>query len=266
MLAVITLLIVVTVTLIVTRVATIALALTGMSKEAARFQARSALTGTGFTTSEAESVVAHPVRRRIVMAMMLLGSAGLVTAVGTLLLSFSGAQSAGEGVRRALILLGGLALVLWLSRSRVADRVLTRIIERLLRRIARLEVRDYASLLRLAEEWMVAELEIEPGDWVAERSLAELDLPHEGILVLGIERADGRYVGAPKGSATLHAGDVAVLYGRREHIDALDVRPRGVAGDHDRDALRARYEQEIAEQERAEHPVEGGEDPTSARG
>ena len=49
--------------LFVTQLATIALTYTGLSLEAARFQARSAFTGTGFTTSEAENVVDHPVRR-----------------------------------------------------------------------------------------------------------------------------------------------------------------------------------------------------------
>ena len=53
--------------LFITRLATIALTYTGLSREAARFQARSAFTGTGFTTSEAERVVDHPVRRRIIM-------------------------------------------------------------------------------------------------------------------------------------------------------------------------------------------------------
>jgi hypothetical protein len=48
--------------LIITRIATTALSLTGLSWEAARFQARSAFTGTGFTTTEAERVVDHPVR------------------------------------------------------------------------------------------------------------------------------------------------------------------------------------------------------------
>lgn len=55
------------ISLVITRIATLAFVLTGMSTEAARFQARSALTGTGFTTGESEAVVNHPVRRRIVM-------------------------------------------------------------------------------------------------------------------------------------------------------------------------------------------------------
>jgi len=33
---------------------------TGLSRESARFQARSALTGGGFTTTESEAVVRHP--------------------------------------------------------------------------------------------------------------------------------------------------------------------------------------------------------------
>ncbi len=67
--AVLSLVVVVALGLLTTRVATVALTMTGMSLEHARFQARSALTGTGFTTSEAEAVVGHPARRRIVMAL-----------------------------------------------------------------------------------------------------------------------------------------------------------------------------------------------------
>lgn len=82
MVALATVLVVLLVSLLITRVATVALTLTGLSREVARFQARSALSGTGFTTSEAEAVVNDPVRRRIVMALMLVGSAGIVTAAG----------------------------------------------------------------------------------------------------------------------------------------------------------------------------------------
>jgi hypothetical protein len=57
--AVVTFFIVGVVSLLITRVAILTPALTGMSTEAARFPDRSTLTGTGFTTSEAESVVAH---------------------------------------------------------------------------------------------------------------------------------------------------------------------------------------------------------------
>lgn len=63
---------------------TLTLSLTGLSREAAQFQARSA-----FTTSESEAVVNHPVRRRIAMLLMLAGGAGIITTLATVLLSFS---------------------------------------------------------------------------------------------------------------------------------------------------------------------------------
>src|SRR4051794_41975718 len=64
-----------------------------MSKHAARFQARSAFTGSGFTTRESESVVDHPVRRKVIMWLMLLGNAGVVAAAGSLIIGFRGAGS-----------------------------------------------------------------------------------------------------------------------------------------------------------------------------
>ncbi len=100
-------------TLILARIASMALVLTGMSRDAARFQARSALTGTGFTTRESESVVDHPVRRRIIMGLMLLHYAGLAGAVSSLVLSFSWAQSTQEALLRLGVIASGL-VVLWL--------------------------------------------------------------------------------------------------------------------------------------------------------
>ena len=61
MIPVVSVLIVLTLSMIVIRVATVALVHTGMGVESARFQARSAFTGAGYTTSEAESIVDHPV-------------------------------------------------------------------------------------------------------------------------------------------------------------------------------------------------------------
>jgi hypothetical protein len=59
MIAVVSLLTVITVSVLITRIATVALSHTGLSRESARFQARSAFTGVGFTTSESEKAVNH---------------------------------------------------------------------------------------------------------------------------------------------------------------------------------------------------------------
>ena len=59
MVALASVIIIVLVSLILTRVATVALIQTGLSRETAQFQARSALTGTGFTTSESAVSYTH---------------------------------------------------------------------------------------------------------------------------------------------------------------------------------------------------------------
>lgn len=64
MLSIVSLLLILTLSILITRIATVALTHTGLSREAARFQARSAFTDVGFTTSESEKVVNHPERRR----------------------------------------------------------------------------------------------------------------------------------------------------------------------------------------------------------
>lgn len=232
MLAAFTLVLVVAVSILVTRVATVALTLTGLSHEAARFQARSALTGAGFTTSESEAIVNHPVRRRIVMTLMLMGSAGIVTVVATAAVGFTGdAATTGGRVGQVVTLLVGLGLLWAAAASRAVDKALQPIIHSLLRRYTDIDTRDYARLLHVAGDFSVTELAVEPGDWLAGRELQELRLNDEGVLVLGIQRADGSYLGAPKGWAEIGAGDTLVLYGTGERLAELDDRRAGIIGE-----------------------------------
>ncbi|MBU3958657.1 MAG: potassium transporter TrkA, partial [Candidatus Omnitrophica bacterium] len=60
------LLTIIVLSIIVVRFGAIALELTGLSPEIASFQAQSAFSGAGFTTSESETIVTHPLRRRII--------------------------------------------------------------------------------------------------------------------------------------------------------------------------------------------------------
>ena len=57
----------------------IALEVTGLERTRAHFQALSALSGTGFTTREAESIVNHPKRRMIISWLIFLGNIGVVS-------------------------------------------------------------------------------------------------------------------------------------------------------------------------------------------
>ena len=61
MIAAVSLVLIFALSFFLVRVFAVALRLTGLPEHSARFQAISALTGTGFTTSEAEMIVNYPV-------------------------------------------------------------------------------------------------------------------------------------------------------------------------------------------------------------
>ncbi len=233
MLALISLFVIVVASLLVTRVATVMLTLTGLSRQSARFQARSAFSGAGFTTSESEAVIDHPVRRRIIMTLMLLGNAGIISGLASVLLTFTTAQNEGSAALRVLAILVFLIALNRLAASQTADRALSRLIERALRRYTDLDIRDYAGLLRLTDNWIIGETIVEEGDWFIGHTIGDLQLPAEGVLVLGIERRGHRYVGAPKATARFHEGDKVVLYGLRETLERIDERDRSADGEMD---------------------------------
>jgi hypothetical protein len=250
LIAIISLLVVILMSILITRVATIALTHTGLTKASAKFQARSAFSGAGFTTSESEMVVNHPVRRKIVMLLILLGNAGLVTAVSSLILTFVRQGDSASLHIRIVLLVGGLVVLWAFASSKWVDRRLSRVIERLLKRYTDLNVTDYASLLHLTGEYRLAELKITRNDWLDGKTLGDARLRAEGINVLGVERPDGTYIGNLTAETSIHEGDTLVLYGSIADIKELDQREKGYWGDREhREAVREQ-EKVLEEEER----------------
>lgn len=217
--------------LVITKMAATALRLTGLSQEAAKFQARSAFTGTGFTTSEASKVVDHPVRRRIIMWLMTLRSAGLMTIIISLILSLGAAGSETARLDRLIWILGGIVVLGVISKSKSIDRWVSFIMARLLKKWTDLDTRDYFSLLRLSGNYTVMEIKVKKGDWLACKNLYSCNLPEEGVTVLGIYRDDGRYVGVPSKETEIFPGDTVILYGRSETLKELDKRRDDASGE-----------------------------------
>ncbi|MDJ0786313.1 MAG: TrkA C-terminal domain-containing protein [Myxococcota bacterium] len=250
MIAVFSVLLVVTLSMLVTRVASVALVHTGMGREAARFQARSAFTGAGFTTTESEDVVSHPVRRRIVAWLMLAGNVGIVTAMSSLLLSFVDMRGT-PGPWLALgVLAGGIALLLFVSSSAWVDRHLCRAISWALGRFTDIDARDYARLLHLRDDYGVSDLWVRPGDWLSGRTLADAGLAREGILVLGIECPGGSFIGAPAEDTEIRDRDRLLLYGRTSRIAEIDRRIPDAGGEEAHHAAVAEHRR-IAGDERS---------------
>jgi len=233
MISIVTLLIVLTLSILITRIATVALTHTGLSRASAKFQARSAFTGVGFTTSESEKVVSHPVRRRILLTLMLLGNAGIVTAVSSLIVSFVNINRSDSLIWQMALLVTGLITLWALANSNWVSRYLNNFISKMLKSHTNLSVQDFSKLLHLAGDYQISELQVRQQDWLAEKSIVELGLRKEGVIVLGISRPDGNYIGAPDGETTINQNDILLLYGRAEVIEQLDQRRADSAGDRE---------------------------------
>lgn len=262
MYALVSLILVVSLSMLIVRTGTVALTMTGLSKDVASFQSLSAYSGAGFTTEEAEEITAYPARRRVVKTLIRLGSVGLVTSIATLVLSFTDPTARLE---RLVVLLGAAAVLVGLARSRLFHSLLTPLIKRALGRTATFEVRDYLGLLNLDREFTVADLTVQEESWLADKRLDELELrSNEGINVLGIRREDGTFIGAPNGEHELTPGDTVIAYGQRDRLVELAERSVGDEAAHERAkdayqrliARERRLDPEQRETDRASAPFE----------
>lgn len=221
MIAAVTLFLIVSISALITKIAAIALVHTGLSTESAKFQARSAYTGTGMSTSETESIMNHPVRRKIIYNLMLIGNAGIVTAMSSLILTFVLPETIASRLYGLLIIVIGMLLI-WLAvRSKWVNRGLSNIINKMLKRYTDLEIQDYAAVLHLKDDFKVIEANVDSDGWMCNRTLQELNLREEGITILGVDRKDSGYYGSPSGEFKMLANDTVTIYGKSDGIQSL---------------------------------------------
>ena len=209
---IILIIIVVFTSVMIRKVATVALQLTGLDKPTASFQALSALTGTGFTTREAELVLNYPVRRRIISLLMIIGNAGMVAVIAGLVSSFFNITSA-WAIFRYIILIIALYLIFKMATHTRLARLLSKKIEEKLREKFKIEKRTIGRILDLGEDFGIAEITLHEGSPSVGKTLATSDLRKKKILVLAIERDEEKILVA-RGNHKLHAGDNLICYGR----------------------------------------------------
>lgn len=218
--AALSLLVVFAFSLLIIRIGTIALVMTGVSSDRASFQSISAFSGVGFTTEEAEDVMSTPSRRRIIRTLILLGNIGIVTGIATLVLSFTGDGSGNSALRLAYLAIGTGSLIL-LARSRWFDRLVTPVIEWGLDRTTSLDRHDYRQLLRLRRGYRVAEIYVDEDNQLTNRTLKELNRNAEGVVALGIRRSDDSYLGALGENQPIKSGDTFLAYGQKDRLQKL---------------------------------------------
>lgn len=218
------------VSIFINRIAAKALMLTGLSEDVAVFQARSIVTGTGFTTHESESIVNHPARRRLVMPLMILQNAGLVTVISTFVLSFVNTETTGIAIQRGAILVGGIAILISLSQNDWVEHQLEKVIDWLLEKYTNLKIVDIHTLLNLHEGYTVSQFTVEENTWLSNKTLEKLRLQDEGILVLCIEK-EGNVRCTPTGDEQLSAGDKLTVFAKEDSVNELRNRLNDEAGE-----------------------------------
>lgn len=220
MIALFSLLIIIALSIIVVRIGAIALELIGLSTEIASFQAQSAFSGVGFTTRESEKIVTHPVRRRIIRILILMGGAGVTTSIATLVLAFVGQTGRSVLVRGEFLLLG-LVCIFFIARSRHLYNFMKTVITKALEKWTSLRIYDYEQLFGLGEGYAIAKISIRQDNPLSDKPIKELRAQLEGVLILAVYRRSGKktqFIGAPHGDFMLNVGDELICYAKEEEI------------------------------------------------
>jgi Trk K+ transport system NAD-binding subunit len=194
----------------------LALQFTGVEKARAQFQSLSAFSGTGFTTKEAETVVNHPRRRKIIMALMILGNAGIVSVIATFASSLRKTN-----VTELAINLGVIAVSIFLL-HRIATyhrfaRRLRRRLGKMVRRMFHLDQVHVDEVLEQGDGYGVMRVLMGAECEATGKDLMHSGLSRHEILVLCIERDQGN-IPFPKADNTIRAGDRLVCYGKMENM------------------------------------------------
>ncbi|MCB9838883.1 MAG: TrkA C-terminal domain-containing protein [Phycisphaeraceae bacterium] len=229
MLYALALLIVATLVFVIIRAGATALEMTGLSRDAARFQALSAFFGAGFTTGESELVVNHPVRRRVIRDLIVVGNIGIMSAIGTVVVTATELDfdhDPGNAWGKVIVVLSGL-LALWVvAKTPIPNWLIDRSVTMMLHRTGILRAMDYEALLRVRSGFAVEEFHVQPGHWLGSRTLGAVKPRSFGVNVLGIVRAGGEFIGTPHGATTIEPDDTLILYGEHEAVERFLKEPR----------------------------------------
>jgi len=204
--------------LICIRAGAIALELTGMERDKARFQALSAFTNTGFTTREAEQITRFPLRRKIVTVLIVLGYAGTVTVIASFATSLLQRELA--SLLEIAVVFAALYTLYRIAAWRGLTKRLTQVFRAILIRRYGLAVLSLEEMLRVGEGFGVVRAIVSEHSPLIGRPLAELDLKEHKVQILSIIRGSAT-ITIPQGTDQLLGGDVLVCYGNIETVEKL---------------------------------------------
>jgi hypothetical protein len=215
MAAALTIVVLLALSVMIIRIAGVAMRLTGLADNVARFQCISALTGTGYSTHESEMIVNYPIRRRILVAVMVLGNLGMVSFASTFIVAFIGTESEFEAIiRQVFTMAGAIVVTLLLLTNKTLDRLMCDFIGLVLSKITDLQTRHYQTVLQMDDGYSIVEHAFLDNE---QRKLGELPLDTFPLQLLSIRKALGAGLCHDfDEDVPLVSGDVLICYGSDE--------------------------------------------------
>ena len=165
--------------------------LTGLQKSVAHFQALSAFSGTGFTTSEAENVINDPVRRKITKSLMVLGNAGMAAVLATVIRSVEVDSFKDTALNFAVMILVFASVWMMLARHGRVLWLSDWIRRELTKRMNTDEV-PHEDLFSNQRGFGVTRIEVPRGSRVIGKRLRDLNLRSFRLQVLAVEEKEGK--------------------------------------------------------------------------
>jgi hypothetical protein len=204
---------------LIVRIGAIALEMTGMERARARFQALSAFSGTGFTTKEAELVVNHPRRRKIVTYLMIMGNAGIVSVIATFVLSLKESGTFRPSLNLAIIA-ASLFILYRIASHQALAKKLTQKIRETLREKLHFQKVQVEELLQQSDGYGIASILVGRRSKVSGLTLSESGFKEKDLMILSVER-DEEMIPVPKAQTKIRAGDRLICYGKLENLKGL---------------------------------------------
>lgn len=200
--------------ILIIEISTVLLEATGLRREVARFQAISLLTGTGYTTSESEMVINHPIRRKIASFLIVFGTISFAVILSFVISFFVTNAVHLSDLGFGVVILAASMLFL---RNRFVKGFLSRNVGLRFEKYS-VHHKSVEEVFHVDSEYVMRQFCLTDAHFrVVNVSLKQLKLANEDIKILNIKR-NHHIIKNPTGSTVLLPGDDILVYGNVEKI------------------------------------------------
>lgn len=203
---------------VVVRAGAILLYSTGMNWENSKFQALSAFTNCGFTTSTTYSAVKNSNRRKIISWLMILGNIGFASMLITLI-KLTQTDFTKHNYSHVFILCSSVIvfIALWAVFRKTLAGGLETILKNALRMKNFRRTDEIDRILQSEKTHTLARVEIDKNNFLIGVCVKELELIKLEITLLGIERGN-QFFPIPRDTEKIEKNDILICYGNTENI------------------------------------------------